>query len=81
MAFSSSMVLLRSVLMRTVLPEYRGRIMGLRVLVISAHAVGTTQSGALAGIFGAPGAASINAVVGIALVEILALLTPKLRRA
>jgi predicted MFS family arabinose efflux permease len=80
MAFSWTLVLILTVLMRTALPEFRGRIMGLRVLAIYAHTFGSVNSGAIAGALGAPMAASINAVVGIGLVGVLALIAPKLRR-
>ena len=81
MAFSVTLVLILTVLLRTASPEFRGRIMGLRVVAIYAHSFGSLNSGAMAGAWGAPVAANINAVVGIALVAILAALTPKLRRA
>jgi predicted MFS family arabinose efflux permease len=81
MAFSSTQVLMLTILLRTALPEFRGRIMGLRVLAIYAYAFGSMNSGALAGIWGAPWAANTNAVVGIVLVGLLALLAPKFRQA
>ena len=80
MAFSWTLVLILTVLMRTALPEFRGRIMGLRVLAIYAHTFGSINSGAIAGALGAPLAATVNAVVGIGLVGVLAMLAPKLRR-
>ena len=80
MAFSSTQVLMLTVLLRTALPEFRGRVMGLRVLAIYAYTFGSISSGAIAGAWGAPWAANINAAMGIALVGILALLTPKLRQ-
>jgi MFS family permease len=80
MAFSSTQVLMLTVLLRTALPEFRGRVMGLRVLAIYAYTFGSISSGAIAGAWGAPWAANINAAMGIALVGILAWLTPKLRR-
>lgn len=81
MAFSSTQVMMLTVLLRTALPEFRGRVMGLRVLAIYAYTFGTMSSGALAGFWGAPWAANINAALGIVLVGLLALLAPKLRRA
>jgi len=81
MAFSSSLVLILTVLLRTALPEFRGRITGLRVLAIYAHTFGSLSSGGMAGAWGAPVAANINAFVGIVLVSILAFAAPKLRRA
>jgi hypothetical protein len=80
MAFSSTQVLMLTVSLRTALPEFRGRVMGLRVLAIYAYTFGSISSGAMAGAWGAPWAASINAALGIILAGLLALLTPKLRR-
>lgn len=79
-AFASTQVFILSALLRTTQSEYRGRIMGLRSLAIYAFALGSMTSGAMAGLWGAPWAANIVGVLGIALVVILALLTPKLRR-
>ena len=81
MAFSSTQVLMLTVVLRTTLPEFRGRIMGLRSLAIYSFSFGSMNSGAVAGAWGAPRAAALNAAVGIVLVGILALFTPKLRRA
>ena len=81
MAFSSSLVLIMTVLFRTAPPEFRGRIMGLRVLAIYAHSFGSLHSGAWAAFSGAPWAANVNAALGIVLAGLLALLAPKLRRA
>jgi MFS family permease len=81
MSFSATQVLMLTVLLRTTPPDYRGRVMGLRVLAIYGHALGSMSSGAVAGTWGAPWAAQINAVVGVALVSALALVAPKLRRA
>ncbi len=80
MAFSSTQVLMLTVLLRTSPPEYRGRVMGLRVLAIYAYSFGSMSSGAMAAVWGAPGAAQVNAVVGVSLVLALALVAPKLRR-
>lgn len=79
-AFSSTLVLIVTVMFRIAQPEFRGRIMGLRVLAISAHTFGSINSGATAGAWGAPWAASANAVIGIAMLGVLALIAPKLRR-
>ena len=79
-AFSSTLVLILTVLLRTVAPEFRGRITGLRVLAIYAHTFGSTAAGYTAGLWGAPTAAAINGAAGIVLVALLAALTPKLRR-
>ena len=80
MMFSSTMVLILTVLMKTAQPEFRGRIMGLRTLAIYAHAFGSLGAGAVAGVLGAPATAAISGVIGIIMVIILALFVPKLRR-
>ena len=81
MAFSSTQVMMLTVVLRITLPEFRGRIMGLRSMAIYSFTFGSMNSGAIAGAWGAPLAANINAAIGIALVGALALFTPKLRRA
>jgi predicted MFS family arabinose efflux permease len=78
-AFSSTQVLMLTVLLRAAPPEFRGRVMGLRVLAIYAYTFGSMSAGAIAGAWGAPWAANMSAALGIALVGILALFTPKLR--
>jgi len=80
MAFSATQIFMTTVLLRTALPEFRGRVMGLRVQAIFAYALGSPNSGLMAGVWGAPWAANFNAVLGIGLVSILAFLAPKLRR-
>ena len=70
-----------TVILRTTLPEFRGRILGLRSMAIYAYTFGSLNSGAIAGAWGAPLAASINGVIGIVLAGALAFFTPKLRRA
>lgn len=79
-AFSSTQVLMLTVLLRAAPTEFRGRIMGLRVLAIYAYTFGSMSSGAIAGVWGAPWAANMSATLGIALVGILAWFAPKLRR-
>ncbi len=81
MAFSSTQVLMLTVILRTTLPEFRGRILGLRSMAIYAYTFGSMNSGAIAGAWGAPLAASINGAIGILLAGILAFFTPKLRQA
>ena len=81
MAFSATLVLILTVLLRTALPEYRGRIMGLRVLAIYAHTFGSLSSGGMASLWGASVAANINAVWGVTMLGLLASIAPKLRRA
>ncbi|MCH8893658.1 MAG: MFS transporter [Chloroflexi bacterium] len=80
MMFSSTLVLILTVLMKTAQPEFRGRIMGLRTLAIYAHGFGSLAAGAVAGVLGAPATAAISGVIGIIMVIILALFVPKLRR-
>jgi len=79
MAFSSTQVLMLTVILRTTLPEFRGRILGLRSMAIYAYTFGSLNSGAIAGAWGAPLAASINGAIGIVLAGALAFFTPKLR--
>ncbi|MBM11938.1 MAG: hypothetical protein CL759_07690 [Chloroflexi bacterium] len=78
--FSSTLVLILTALMQTAMPEYRGRIMGLRTLAIYAHAFGSLAAGAVAGWVGAPATATISGSLGIAMVITLALIAPKFRR-
>ena len=80
MMFSSSVVLVLTVLMKTGHPEFRGRLMGLRTLAIYAHAFGSMAAGALAGVMGASTAAVLSGLFGIGMMVVLALIAPKLRR-
>ncbi len=80
MMFSSSLVLVLTVLMKTGRPEFRGRLMGLRTLAIYAHAFGSVAAGAVAGAMGAPTAAVLSGLFGIGMMVVLALIAPKLRR-
>ncbi len=80
MLFSSSLVLVLTVLMKTGRPEFRGRLMGLRTLAIYAHAFGSLAAGAVAGMLGAPTTAVLSGVFGISMMIALALVAPKLRR-
>ena len=79
-AFSSSLVLIMSAILRTALPEFRGRLVGLRVLAIYASAMGSMSFGATAGAFSPQTAANVSSILGISLIGILALIAPKLRR-
>jgi hypothetical protein len=54
-------------------------LQGLRVLAIYAYTFGSMSAGVIAGVWGAPWAANMSAALGIALVGILALFSPKLR--
>ena len=80
MMFSSSLVLVLTVIMKTGRPEFRGRLMGLRTLAIYAHAFGSLAAGAVAGWMGAPTAAVFFGIFGIAMMIVLAVIAPKLRR-
>ena len=80
-SFSSAQVLILTLVLKTTLPEFRGRVLGLRSLAIYTFTFGSMNSGAIAGLWGAPWAANINAAIGIVLVGILAFFTPKFRRA
>ena len=80
MAFSSTQVLMLTVILRTTLPEFRGRVLGLRSMTIYAYTFGSLNSGAIAGVWSAPLAASINGALGIVLTATLAFFAPKLRR-
>ena len=81
MAFSSTQVMMLTVILRTTMPEFRGRILGLRSMAIYTYTFGSMNSGAIAGAWGAPWAAGFNGVVGIVLTGMLAFFTPKLRQA
>jgi predicted MFS family arabinose efflux permease len=80
MLFSSSLVLVLTVLMKTGRPEFRGRLMGLRTLAIYAHAFGSLAAGTAAGLLGAPTAAVLFGLFGIGMMAVLALIAPKLRQ-
>jgi predicted MFS family arabinose efflux permease len=78
--FASTQVFMLSSLLGNSRPEFRGRVMSLRSLAIYAFALGSMTSGATAGIWSAPVAATVVGTMGIVLVIILAVLAPKLRR-
>ena len=81
MAFASTQVLILTLLLRTTHREFRGRVMSLRSFAILAYSFGSMGAGAIAGVWGAPGAAQVVGFTGIGLTVALALLTPKMRRA
>ena len=81
MAFSSTQVMMLTAMLRTTQAEYRGRVLGLRVLAIYAYAFGGAGAGALAGVWGAPMAATIIGTTGIVMTFALVIFTPQLRRA
>ena len=79
--FSATQVFMLTVLLRTTKPEFRGRIIGLRVLAIYAFSFGSVAAGSMAEIWSAPWAANIVGLSGIGLVLALVAFTPKLRQA
>ena len=81
MAFASTQVFILTLLLRTTQQEFRGRVMGLRSFSILAYSFGSMAAGAIAGLWGAPGAAQIVGFTGITLVLALAVVAPKLRQA
>ena len=81
MAFAATQVLILTLLLRTTEQEYRGRVMGLRSFAILAYSFGSVAAGAIAGVWGAPGAAQVVGLTGVALVIALAVVAPKLRQA
>ena len=78
--FSATQVFMLTVLLRTTKPEFRGRIIGLRVLAIYAFSFGSVGAGTMAELWGAPWAANIVGITGIVLVLALVAFTPKLRQ-
>ena len=81
MSFASTQVLILTLLLRTTQAEFRGRVMGLRSFAILAFSFGSMGAGAMAGLWGAPGAAQVVGLTGIVLVMVLAVVAPKLRQA
>jgi predicted MFS family arabinose efflux permease len=79
-AFSATQVFMLTVLLRTTKAEFRGRIIGLRVLAIYAFSFGSVAAGTMAELWGAPISANIVGLTGIGLVIALAFFTPKLRQ-
>ena len=65
--WATTQVFLLTALLRTTQSEYRGRVVGLRSLAIYAFALGSMSSGAMAGAWGAPRAATVVGVMGISL--------------
>lgn len=80
-AFSSTQVMMLTAMLRTTQAEFRGRVLGLRVLAIYAYAFGGAGAGWMAGVWGAPAAAMIIGMTGAALTLALVIFTPQLRRA
>lgn len=80
-AFSSTQVMMLTAMLRATQAEYRGRVLGLRVLAIYAYVFGGAGAGWMAGAWGAPASAMIIGITGAVLTLALALFTPQLRRA
>ena len=78
--FASTQVFMLSALLGNAQAEYRGRVMSLRSLAIYAFALGSMSSGAMAGLWSAPLAATVVGTMGIVLALTLAVFVPKLRR-
>ncbi len=79
-AFSSSQVMMLTLLLRTTQAEYRGRVLGLRALAIFAYTGGSAGVGQMAALWGAPWAAAIIGSLGIILTGALVAVTPRLFR-
>ena len=78
MAFGATQVFMLALRLRTTRPEFRGRVMGLRVLAIYAFTLSSIDAGAMDRVWGASWAATIVGAVGMALVVLLASFTRKL---
>lgn len=81
LAFSSTQVMMLTAMLRTTQADYRGRVLGLRVLAIYAYAFGGAGAGFLAGLYGAPIAAVTIGLAGVIMTLSLVIFTPQLRRA
>ena len=81
LAFSSTQVMMLTAMLRTTQADYRGRVLGLRVLAIYAYAFGGAGAGWLAGVYGAPMAATMIGIAGVVMTCSLVIFTPQLRRA
>lgn len=80
-SFASTQALILTLLLRSTQAEFRGRVMSLRSFAILAYSFGTLGAGAMAGAWGAPIAAQVVGVTGVALLLALAAVAPKLRQA
>ena len=81
MAFASTQVFILTLLLRTTHRSSGAGSLGLRSFSILAYSFGSMAAGAIAGLWGAPGAAQIVGFTGITLVLALAAVAPKLRQA
>ena len=80
MGFGSIQVFTLAAFLRATDASYRGRVISLRSLVIYSFAIGSMSTGKIAEIWGPPLAAGVIGTMGIILILILAIFTPKLRR-
>lgn len=80
-AFSSTQTMMLTMLLRNTTAEYRGRVLGLRVLAIFAYSFGSANVGYIAGLWSAPLAAVTIGIAGIALTLALAAAAPRFLRA
>jgi MFS family permease len=78
--FASTQFFMLSALLGNTQSEYRGRVMSLRSLAIYAFALGSISSGAIAGHWSPPVAATVVGTMGIVLALLLGVLAPKLQR-
>ena len=62
---SVSMVTLAIILMQTAEPQYRGRVMGVRMMAIYGHPVGMLAAGVLVARIGYPATATLYGVIGL----------------
>jgi predicted MFS family arabinose efflux permease len=70
---SASMVTLAVILLRTAAPQYRGRVMGVRMLAIYGNPVGLVAAGVLVERIGYAGTAIVYGTVGLVLTFIVLL--------
>ncbi len=78
--FGSIQVFTLAALLRAADAGYRGRVISLRSLAIYSFAIECMSTGWLAVAWGPPMAARVIGIMGIILILILAMFTPKLRR-
>ena len=79
-AFSSTQTMMLTMLLRNTGADYRGRVLGLRVLAIFAYSFGSVNVGFMAGLWGAPWAATFIGIAGIALTLGLVAAAPRFLR-
>jgi predicted MFS family arabinose efflux permease len=72
-AQSLSMVSIAVILMQTAAPQFRGRVMGVRMLAIYGHPMGLLIAGALIERIGFTASATLYATLGLCLIVLIAL--------